>query len=159
MPPIGRKRESFQQFLLRAGEINPNATNENELVQLMEESTELEELARGFRHASRATQLHQDQFLGLYREWVKKTASAQAGPRVLVKLGLVPTLGVAIDIFVKLEFHGFLVAIDRDDAVRRSSPAAVIPAKEEVAAVRHLWNRLIGDVTGPFTLAVVETPA
>ncbi|KAF5012447.1 hypothetical protein FDECE_1499 [Fusarium decemcellulare] len=78
IPPTGRKRESFQQFLLRAEAINPNATDENELYQLMEESTELEELARGFRHASRAAELHQDQVLALYREWVKKPTGAQA---------------------------------------------------------------------------------
>lgn len=72
MPPkLGRKKETLGLFLQRVEAIDLDAEG-GELFQLLEESKELEIVARGFRHHALSTQYRQDHHLELYREWIKK---------------------------------------------------------------------------------------
>lgn len=69
MPPkIGRKKEGLKEILDRVEGLD---YADPEFVELCDESEQLEELARGFRHNALSTQLKQDRHLVLYQRLIK----------------------------------------------------------------------------------------
>lgn len=68
MARFGRKKEQFGDFLRHVDRIDPDAAGDSEFFQMLEESRELDELARGFRHHALQTQLRQDHHLSWFSD-------------------------------------------------------------------------------------------